>query len=45
MRLSSSKCGLSGALVPLNNELLANGLMPNQPTSCFFIAAGSNPVL
>ena len=39
MRLSSSACGLSGELSPLKSELLANGLMPNQPTSCFFIAA------
>ena len=43
-RLSSSACGLLGELSPLNSELLANGLMPNQPTSCFFIV-GPQPGL
>ena len=38
-RLSSLKVGLVGELSPLNRELLANGLMPNQPTSCFLMAA------
>jgi len=37
-RLSSSSCGLPGELSPLNSELLAKGLMPNQPTSIFFMA-------
>ena len=35
------RVGLSGLLSPLKSELLANGLMPNQPTSCFFIDAHS----
>jgi hypothetical protein len=37
--LSSSTWGPSGLPPPLKTLLLAKGLMPSQPTSCFSMAA------